>query len=142
MFIVPYSPFKDLDNFFKDWETGLSPKVDYACDVYEKGKNVIAEMEIPGMDPKNIKVSIEGNVLKVEGKEESKEEEKEKGYYRKEIRKGSFKRLIALPEDIDFDKAESVYENGVLKVTIPKKEEKKKEVKSKEIKIKTKKSKK
>jgi len=63
-------------------------------------------------------------VLKVSGKMEEKKEEKEKGYWRKEIRKGSFERMVRLPVAVKESAVEASYENGVLKITMPKAEAK------------------
>ncbi len=104
-------------------------------DIYETEKDVVAEVSLPDMDPKDIKVLVEENVLRVTGKREEKEEEKERGYYKREIRKGSFERAVRLPGEVDDRKSEADYKDGILKVTLPKVKPTKKG-KSKEIKVK------
>jgi HSP20 family protein len=94
---------------------------DLAVDVYESDGDVIAEMNIPGIDPDNIDISIEDDYLYVKGSRQEKEEVKEKDYYHKEIRRGSFERVINLPCLVDADKTEAHYEEGVLKIIMPKK---------------------
>jgi HSP20 family protein len=89
-------------------------------DIYETDKNVVAEVNIPDFDPKKVDVSVEDNVLRVSGKMEEKKEEKEKGYWRKEIRKGSFERMMRLPVAVKENEVDAVYEKGVLKITMPK----------------------
>jgi len=142
MALIPWKPFSDLDKFFdeEDWFFPVIPKTEItkpAMDIYETDKDVVAELSIPDFDPDKINVSVENGVLQVSGKMDKKEEEKKKGYWRKEIRKGSFERMVRLPVAVNESKASAVYENGVLKITIPKA---KKEIKKKaQIKVKKKK---
>ena len=89
-------------------------------DVYEKGKDVIVETPLAGVDPKDVEVSIEGQALTLRGKKEHRKEVEEKDYYHKEVRYGVFSRTVHLPVPVLADKAEAVSEHGVLKVTIPK----------------------
>jgi HSP20 family protein len=143
MALIPFKPFRDLERWIEEWEgflpeISLEPRFRPSMDIYETDKEVVAEVEVAGIDPKKIKVSIENNVLTVEGGEEKKEEEKKKGYFRREIRKGYFKRAVVLPAGIEADKAKAQYEDGILKVIIPKIAPAKKE-KAKEIAIKIKK---
>lgn len=92
-----------------------------AIDMYEKNGNIIAKMDIPGIDPNDIEVEIEDGQLHIFGERKAKEEIKEENYYYKETEYGRFDRLVSLPSDID--KAGMSYEiiDGVLTVTIPKK---------------------
>jgi len=125
MSLIPWKPFSDLDKFFSDdnWLLPLFSRMDVgkpAMDVYETDKNVVAELNIPDFDPKKIDISVEDGILRVSGKMDEKKEEKEKGYWRKEIRKGSFERMVHLPVAVKEDKVDAVYEKGVLKITMPK----------------------
>ena len=130
--------FEDFDE--EDWSklpekmTGFTP----AVDVYQDKNNVIVETPLAGVDPEKVNISVENDVLKIEGKSEHKSEIDEKNYYRKEVRYGSFYRAVALPTHVKADKADATFDNGILKVVIPKAEE----VKPKTIKVKAKKSKK
>lgn len=108
-------------------------------DIYEDKGDVVAEVELPGIDPKNIEVEVKENCLRVEAKAEEKKEEKGKGYYRKELSKGYYKRVVPLPVEVIGEKAEASYADGILKVIIPKaKPEKKKEKEGIKIKVKAK----
>ncbi|OGZ41748.1 MAG: hypothetical protein A3C80_02955 [Candidatus Ryanbacteria bacterium RIFCSPHIGHO2_02_FULL_45_43] len=128
MAIIPWDPFRDMDRFF-DESFSLIPMtklgLNLAVDVYEEGKNIVAEMQLPGIDPEKVNISVEDGYLVVSGSREEEKEKKEKHYYSKEIRRGSFERAVRLPSAVVADKAEATYENGVLKVTVPKKEEQK-----------------
>ena len=143
MALIPYNPFRDIERFFDEWATKFDelafPEISLIeepkMDIYEKDGKLIAEIAMPGVDPKTINVSVEDNVLKVEAKKEEKVEEKEKNYYRKEIKAGYLKRMVALPVDVVGEKAKATYQNGVLKIEVPKKEEKKKKAKKVPVKV-------
>ncbi len=74
------------------------------------------------MDPKDISIEVQDNVLTVSGERRFEEEVKEDKYYRIERRYGSFSRSLALPQTVDESKIEAKYENGVLEITVPKAE--------------------
>lgn len=125
MALIPWKPLFDLEKFFEDedWLIPAFPRVDFikpAMDIKETDKEVIAEIEIPGFDPEKIDVSVENGVLKVKGEMDEKKEEKEKGYWRKEIRKGSFERMVKLPIAIKEEEIKATYEKGILKIVMPK----------------------
>lgn len=129
MSLIPWKPFSGLDKFFgnDDWLLPVFPRVELtkpAMDVKETDKEVIAEVEIPGFDPEKIDVSVEDGVLRVKGSMDEKKEEKEKGYWRKEIRTGSFERMVRLPIAVKEDAVEATYEKGLLKIVMPKAETK------------------
>ena len=107
--------------------TGKLPNVD----VVDRDKEILVRAEIPGFDKKDLKVSMTDNTVTIKG-ETSKEEKEEKGdYYRREITKGSFSRVISLPCEVEYEKAKSSFQNGVLELIVPKT----KAVKQHEIKI-------
>lgn len=117
----PRSMWPDLEEFFDvpGQMTAFTP----AVDVYENQDNVIIESPLAGIKPEEVEIEIEDNVLKLSGKTEQKSEVDEKNYYRREIRSGSFYRAVALPKAVDGDRAEAKFANGILKITVPKKEE-------------------
>lgn len=143
--IIPWRPFWDLDRWFEEewpdirrWHRFRFPMIRTPrMDIYETDKEVVAEVESPGVDPKNIEVEVKNNVLRIEAKTEKKKEEKRKGYYRKELSKGFYKRAVPLPVEVIGEKAEATYAEGILKVIIPKVAPKKVK-KKKPIKIKVK----
>ncbi|MCX7779117.1 MAG: Hsp20/alpha crystallin family protein [Patescibacteria group bacterium] len=135
-----WRPWEDIERLFEDWKEEW-PEIRAAefippVDIYEKGGNLVVETPITGVDPEKIEVLVENNNLILKGKSEKKSEVEDKNYYRKEVRYGSFYRAIGLPTKVIGDKAEATYEDGLLRITIPKAEE----VKEKKIKIKIKKS--
>ncbi len=135
-------PFREIDDFFgeDDWFFPVFKKgfFEPEMDVYETEKEVVAEVNLPDIDPKDVKVEVERDVLKISGGFEKKDERggEGKNYWHKEIRKESFSRSVRLPAEVDEEKAEANYEKGVLKISLPKAEEKEK--RGKEIKIKNK----
>lgn len=151
MALIPYKPFGDLEKWFEDDWTDFperwfartpefkAPKMD----IYEDKGNVVANVEIPGVDPKDIDVEIKNNVLKIEARTEEKKEDKGagKGYYRKEISKGYYKRAVSLPVEVQEKKAEADFKEGILKIVIPKAEKGKGKDKPEKIKVKSSKEK-
>lgn len=93
-----------------------------ALDIYQNDNEVVIEAPLPGINPDNVSVSIENDVLTIEGSVEKKSEVDEKNYYRKEVSKGSFHRTVGLPASVDSDAASADYKDGVLKITVPKAE--------------------
>ena len=106
------------------------------ADIFETDKEIVATMELPGVEKKDIEINVDNGVLevKVEKKEEKKEEEKKKGLYRLERSYAGFYRSFRIPENVDADKITATYKNGVLELRIPKKSEKKKKGKKIEVK--------
>jgi len=103
-----------------------------SLDVTETKNDVVVKAEVPGMDPKDIDISLSNGVLTIKGEKKQEREEGEGDYHLAERIFGAFTRAIQLPAEVQSDKIEATYKNGVLKVILPKSEEAKK----KEIKIK------
>jgi HSP20 family protein len=124
------------DDYYGDKRRGLQPlqpEFAPAVDVKETAAAVVVKAEVPGMDAKDINISVTGEVLTIKGEKKSEREEKEENYHLVERHYGSFSRSLVLPAAVDLDKIEAKYDKGVLTVTCPKKEE----VKPKAIEIKT-----
>ena len=141
MSLIKWNSFRDLDRFFEDdWFLPVVSSSFFkepAMDLYQTDKEVIAEVNLPDIDPDKVDVSVKDQTLTIRGLTESKEEEKKKDYWRKEIRRGEFKRIVHIPVEINEDKVEAIYEKGVLKIIMPKKnslqsQEKKIKIKSKD----------
>ncbi|MCX7760642.1 MAG: Hsp20/alpha crystallin family protein [Hydrogenothermaceae bacterium] len=93
-----------------------SPRVD----VYEKDSNIVIEAEIPGAKKEDIEVKVKDNAVVVKGEVKREEEKKEENYYRSERFYGKFERVLPLPTDVKVEEAKATFENGILKLTIPK----------------------
>lgn len=111
---------KNIDFFEDDWFLP-QPKRDAALNLYETKDSVVAEVGVMGVDPKNIEISVRDGYLEVKGTTEEEKEEDKKNYWKKEIYKSSFERLVKLPINVDVDKVEATQKNGILKIKMPKK---------------------
>ena len=123
-----FEAFEDMDKVFEGMQPTINKISDFspAIDMYEEKDSMIVETQLAGIDPENVEISIENDILTIKGESEKKSEVEEKDYYRKEIRRGSFYRCIQLPTHVQGDKAEAEAHDGVLKITIPKSAETKK----------------
>lgn len=93
--------------------------LDLAIDLYEEKGNVVAKMNLPGVRADELEVSVEDDTLTVTGTREEEKETDKKDYYSKEIRRGSFSRSVSLPSQVDAEKTEAEYKDGVLMVSMP-----------------------
>jgi HSP20 family protein len=100
-------------------------------DVYQTDQDVVVKASLPGFKPEEVDISITGDTLTIKGEHKEEEEVKEEEYLVKERRYGAFSRTMTLPVEIQSQKAEATFEDGVLKLTLPKAEE----VKPKQIKV-------
>jgi len=133
MSLIKWSPFyadEPADNFDKlvedFWPRRLRQNnFTPAIDMYEDNNNIVVEMQLAGLDPEQVKVEIDNNVLTLRGESEKKSEVDDKNYYRKEIRRGAFYRSLPLPQDVKGNEASAVAGDGILKITIPKASESK-----------------
>jgi len=113
-----------FDVFFRGFDlrpfesrlSGFSPNID----VVENDKEIRILAELPGMEEKDIEVSMSKDSLTIRGEKKEEQEDKGKGYYRMERTYGSFSRIISLPSEIDQDKVSAAFRKGVLSVTLPK----------------------
>jgi len=112
---VMRDPLGALDWAFQG-SRGWAPTVDVA----ESEEEFTVRAEIPGIDPKDLEVSITGNQLVLAGVKKEWSETKEKDYHQSESRSGSFRRLIPIPPSVDPDKVEAEYSNGVLTIHLKK----------------------
>jgi HSP20 family protein len=125
-------PFNYLRNqinrVFDDFwgESWLAPHREIAAgfwpqvDVTETDKEIKVSADIPGVESKDIDVSVENGTLVIKGEKKYEREEKEKGQYRMERSYGSFERSIELPAEVDESKAKAEFKKGVLRLTLPK----------------------
>lgn len=92
-------------------------------DVSETDKAIEVVADLPGMDKKDINVSLDGDLLTIKGEKKEEKETKDKHYHTIERRSGSFYRALRLPVAVENDKIEAVFKDGVLTLTIPKAKE-------------------
>ncbi len=92
-------------------------------DVSETDETVQVTAELPGVDPKEVDISLADDVLTIHGEKKAESEEKQRDYHRIERSYGSFTRTVRLPAAVDADKVEAAYRDGVLTIALPKKEE-------------------
>ncbi len=144
--LMEWKPFREVSRLRREmdrlWEDyfaprfrGLLPEGEWApaVDVSESDDKVTVKVELPGLDAKDIDISVTGEVLTVKGEKKSEREEKKENYHLVERSYGSFSRALKLPATVEVDKIEAKYEKGVLTVACPKKEP----VKPKAIEVKT-----
>lgn len=114
---------RELFNFNNSNFSATSTTVP-SVNIKETDHSFEVEMAAPGMEKKDFHISLEGNMLTIASQKQSKQEKAEEGYSRKEFSYQSFQRSFELPKEVvDEDKIAARYENGLLHLTIPKKEE-------------------
>ena len=140
------APFREFDKMRKEmdrlwdsfFEGGLRRRAEGggewlpSLDVSETKNELVVKAEVPGMDPKDIDISLSDGMLTIKGEKKQEKEEKEADYHLVERSYGAFTRSVQLPKEVQSEKINASYKNGILKITLPKSEEAKK----KEIKIK------
>lgn len=100
-----------------------------SVDIAEDDKKIVLKTDLPGVEEKDIKVTVEDGTLTLSGARKFEKETAEENFHRVERRYGSFTRSFALPETVDADKVSASYKKGVLEVTLPKTASKEKKVK-------------
>lgn len=131
-----------MDDFFKPWDgwfdKGLMGRMNTvpAVNITENKDDFKVAMAAPGMKKDDFSIDMEGNMLTISCEKEENKEEKDERFNRKEYNYSSFSRSFTLPDDINKEKIEARYEDGVLKLVLPKKEEAKKLIANKHITIK------
>ncbi|MDH3236624.1 MAG: Hsp20/alpha crystallin family protein, partial [Alphaproteobacteria bacterium] len=111
-----FEPFRSLEipERLKHW--GATPRID----VSETDKSYELTAEIPGMEEKDVEVTLTENMLTINGEKHEEREEKEKNYHVRERRYGSFHRTFTVPPDVDANKISAQFAKGVLTVNLPK----------------------
>lgn len=127
-----FKPLNERLGSFNDlWENAMtSPPVNIA----ENNNEFHISFAVPGMKKEDFHIDMDSNILTVSCEKETEKEEKEKKYTRKEYSYSSFSRSFTLPDEVNKDKIDAKYENGVLQLVLPRKEEAK--MKSKQIAVK------
>ena len=133
------SPFQEMDRYFDEFfhhpfalfrhpRWGRPPLFSETdellpvADVFEEKNEVVIKLEIPGIDKKDIDITIHAGSLIISGEKKQEETVEEKNYHRTECSYGSFRRQFALPEDVDGDQAKASFKNGILEIRMPRSE--------------------
>jgi HSP20 family protein len=138
MSIVKYDPFRDLRSlqdevnrlFSMSFPRGGQDEVmrgawTPSVDIYEGKDEIVLEAELPGMKPEDVDVSIENNIITIRGERRFEKKDESDNYHRVERSYGSFTRSFTLPRNVVSDQAKADFSNGVLHVSLPKREEEK-----------------
>jgi HSP20 family protein len=141
MQIVRFEPFRDLlglqdrmsrlfDESYRATQRSASaeqqeaaPSWAPAVDIYEQGTDIVLKAELPGVDPKDVDIRLENNVLSLRGQRKLEGEVKRESYHRVERSYGSFSRSFTLPTVVDQAAIKAEFKDGLLQVTLPKREE-------------------
>ena len=132
-----------FDDFFKPWtqwfddgglmtRTALVP----AVNIKENGDHYTVSLAAPGLKKDDFKIDVDGNMLTISSEKEESKEEKDEKFTRKEYSFSSFTRSFTLPEDVKPESIDARYDNGELKIVLPRKEEAKKTAATKRIVVK------
>jgi HSP20 family protein len=125
-----YDPLSEMNRLFDQMFGGVSRRAEStqqgtsvaewtpAIDVIQRDEDLVIRAELPGARPEDVDVTVQNGVLTISGKREEEKEEERGGYLVRERSYGSFRRSLQLPEDVDEDKINARFENGVLEVTI------------------------
>lgn len=128
----PFAEFRgEIDRLFDNFLGGGFPRprlldedtdmVMPTLDVKEDDTRILVEAELPGLDEKDVELTLRDHMLTISGEKKFEKREEKDDYHIMERRYGSFQRTLRLPETVDEEKIEAVVEKGVLKVTLPKK---------------------
>ena len=132
------SPFEEMERLFEGyfprgwmrpfhWERpswgelaapfeGKMPRVD----IVDRDNELVVKAELPGVDKKDLDISMTENTVTIKGSTSHEEKEEKGDYYRSEMSRGSYSRTLALPSDVEADKAKAKFKDGVLELTLPK----------------------
>jgi len=137
MAIVRFEPFRDLltsqreyVRLLKEAFSPMSGETEVSTrswappvDIYETEDAIVLKAELPGIDPKDVEVRVEDNTLYLKGERNYEKDVNEQNYHRIERSYGSFARSFTLPNSINAEKVKAEYKDGLLTLTMPKREE-------------------
>jgi HSP20 family protein len=134
MTIMRWKPLNRMDisdyfrPFFDDMGTqedlALSP-INPSIDIYETDDLIVVNAELPGMEKKDVQITVTDNVLTIKGEKKLDEEIKKEKYHRIERAYGSFSRSFSLTDSVDSEQVKANFKNGILEIKIPRKHQKK-----------------
>lgn len=139
-----WNPFQDMDRMFENyfsnhwihpfgklWSEGKIPapfegKMP-SVDIINRDREIVIKAEMPGVDKKDLDISVTRNTVSIKGSTRREEKEERDDYYRSELSSGTYARTLSLPAEINEDKVKAKYKDGVLELTLPKLEETKRQ---------------
>lgn len=133
--LARFNPWREMETMRKEFERLFDENLfrrDFSylekeaasppLDIYEEGNNLMVKASIPGLKPEEIKIEVRGDVLWIYGQSKKEGEKKERNYQLREHRYTRFERSVVLPGEVQAEKAEAAFENGILTLTLPKTE--------------------
>lgn len=134
--LTPWRPMRDLARLQRDMEDMFARLSESflgagehfpgggegwvpAIESHIENGSLIVKADLPGVDPKDVSISVLGNQLKIEGERKQEKKKEEKDYLYQELAYGKFSRTMPLPEGVDAEKIKANYKNGVLEITMP-----------------------
>jgi len=136
MNLVTYDPFRELrslqDEVNRVFSSSFNRSSDNemmrgawspTVDIYENKDQIVLEAELPGMKPEDVNISVENNVLTIQGERKFEKKDEKDNFHRVERSYGSFTRSFTLPPTVSSEAADAVFENGILRLTLAKREE-------------------
>jgi HSP20 family protein len=127
--MLPWRPFRNIERMMRTWESRFphfleefeeaEQPITLAIESFVKDGTLVVRADAPGLDPKDIEISVLHDVLTIKGERKTEKEVKKEDYLRREVSYGAFERQLSLPEGAAADKVKASFKNGVVEVTIP-----------------------
>ncbi len=130
--IQTWNPFREMEHFRRDFDElfdrflgrgkrgAKEPAIfEPAIESYFEDDKMVVRADLPGIDPKNVEITVSGDTLTIKGSREEKREEKDRNFVFKEVSYGTFERSINLPDGIKAEDIKASYKDGVLELTAP-----------------------
>ncbi len=127
-----WNPFREMEHFRRDFDEVFDrflgrgkrgakepATIEPAIESYIEGDKLVVRADLPGIDPKNVEITVTGDTLTIKGSREERREEKERNFVFKEVSYGSFERSITLPDGLKAEDIKASYKDGVLELTAP-----------------------
>src|SRR5579885_1823352 len=131
-FIQTWNPFREMEQFRRDFDElfdrflGRGKRAVKEPSVFEppiesyiEGDKMVVRADLPGIDPKDVEITVIGDVLTIKGSREDRHEKKERNFVFKEVTYGSFERSVTLPAGVRAEDIKAAYKDGVLELTAP-----------------------
>ncbi len=126
MSLLRYDPFaatRDLDRLFDEITRQADRPWIPRVDIFETEDQLSIRVEVPGMNPDDIDVTVEDSTLVISGRRAFESEDESKTFHRREIARGEFRRMIYLPDEYDTENISAEYHDGILEISLPKRPE-------------------